>query len=286
MTEVAVVAYDSHDAPPRVAASLVETGFVVMTRHPIPAATITSAQDQWRRWFEHAGDKDAYAPGPGEQDGYHPMSAGERAVGSEVPDLKEFFHWYPWGRCPSELRDSAARLHTAGSALGAEVLAWVEAHTPRDVAAQFSVPLASMINGAHRTLLRILRYPPLTGREPRGAVRAAAHQDINLLTVLPAADRPGLRVRDRDGLWHDVPADPGTVVINAGDMLQLASRGYYPSATHDVVNPTGDEARRARVSTPLFLEPADDIVLAPGITAFDFLRERLRAIRGVDLARS
>jgi isopenicillin N synthase-like dioxygenase len=140
-----------------------------------------------------------------------------------------------------------------------------------------------MLDGSHHTLLRVAHYPPVTGGEPAGAVRAAAHEDINLLTVLPAADRPGLQLLGRDGSWYEVPADPGSIVINAGDMLRLATSGYYPSTTHRVVNPEGAEALRSRVSTPLFLEPADDVELAPGVTAFAFLSERLRRIRGVEL---
>jgi isopenicillin N synthase-like dioxygenase len=263
--------------------SLRDTGFCVLVNHPIPASLITGVQQEWLTWFD--GDvKYDYLPGPGQQDGYHPLTALEKAVGHDVPDLKEFFHWYPWGRQPVGLSSAVADLYRLGTAVGASVLGWVEEHTPAEVAAGFSMPLARMLQGSHRTLLRILRYPPLTGDEPSGAVRAAAHEDINLLTVLPAADAPGLRVQDQAGQWHDIPADPGSVVINSGDMLKLASGGYYPSATHEVVNPTGALAGRSRASTPLFLEPADDVVLAPGITAFDFLRERLLRIRGVDIA--
>jgi isopenicillin N synthase-like dioxygenase len=282
---VAVVDYRSADAPLQLTESLRDTGFCVLVNHPIPASLIVGVQQEWLTWFDGSSKFD-YLPGAGQQDGYHPLTGQEQAVGHDVPDLKEFFHWYPWGRQPSGLSGRVADLYRLGTDLGSEVLGWVEAHTPPHVAARFSMPLARMLEGSHRTLLRILRYPPLTGDEPDGAVRAAAHEDINLLTVLPAADAPGLRVQDQAGLWHDIPADPGSVVINSGDMLKLASGGYYPSATHEVVNPTGAEANRSRTSTPLFLEPADAVVLVPGITAFDFLRERLLRIRGVDIAQS
>jgi isopenicillin N synthase-like dioxygenase len=280
---VAVADYRSADAPAQLTESLRSTGFGVLVNHPIPAGLIAAVQQEWLSWFDGDAKYD-YLPEPGQQDGYHPVTAGERAVGHDVADLKEFFHWYSWGRHPAGLSSAAADLHRVGTDLGSEVLSWVEAQTPPRVSGRFSIPLARMLEGSHRTLLRILRYPPLTGEEPPGAVRAAPHEDINLLTVLPAADGPGLRVRDQTGRWHDVPGDPGSVVINGGDMLTLASGGYYPSATHQVVNPAGPDARRSRVATPLFLEPADDVVLAPGVTAFDFLRERLLQIRGVDLA--
>ena len=132
----------------------------------------------------------------------------------------------------------------------------------------------------------MLRYPPLAGDEPEGAMRAAAHEDINLLTVLPASNEAGLQVRDIRGNWHDVPCDFGSLAINSGDMLHLASGGYYPSTTHRVVNPSGDAARRSRLSLPLFLHPADDVVLAEGRTAFSFLQERIAELRSQDLQKS
>ena len=101
--------------------------------------------------------------------------------------------------------------------------------------------------------------------------------------MLPAANEPGLQVRDLAGNWHDVPCDFGSIAINAGDMLQLATGGYYPSTTHRVTNPTGDGARRSRLSLPLFLHPADDVVLAEGRTAFSYLRERIAELRSQDL---
>ena len=282
---IAVVDYRASDVPARLTESLRATGFAVLVNHPIAAESIAAVQREWREWFDGDAKYD-YLPGPGQQDGYHPITAPERAVGHTVADLKEFFHWYPWGQHPAGMSGAAADLHRDASALGSEVLGWVEANTPAEIVARFSVPLARMLDGSRRTLLRILHYPPLTGDEPEGAVRAAAHEDINLLTVLPAADAPGLRVRDQAGRWHDVPADPGSVVINGGDMLKLASGGHYPSATHEVVNPVGEDGRRSRMSTPLFLQAADDVELAPGVSAFDFLRERLLRIRGVDLAGS
>jgi isopenicillin N synthase-like dioxygenase len=129
----------------------------------------------------------------------------------------------------------------------------------------------------------VLRYPPLRGDEPADAVRAAAHEDINLLTVLPASNEPGLQVRDLHGAWHDVPCDFGSIAINAGDMLQLASGGYYPSTTHRVMNPTGEGATRSRLSLPLFLHPADEVELAAGRTAFSYLQERISELRSQDL---
>jgi len=85
-------------------------------------------------------------------------------------------------------------------------------------------------------------------------------------------------VLGKDEQWHDVPCDFGTLTINIGDMLQEASEGYYPSTQHRVVNPTGEGAKKSRVSLPLFLHPRDDVVLSDRYTAQSYLDERLREL--------
>jgi isopenicillin N synthase-like dioxygenase len=279
--KVGTIDFRHPDAPRRFDRSLRDTGFAVLVRHPLSADLVRRVQDEWLGWFG-TDDKYRYLPGPGAQDGYHPQSRSETAVGAAVPDLKEFFHWYPSGRHPDGPSRAAAELHGAATELGTTLLGWLGDQTPAEVAARLSMPLPQMVEGSGRTLLRILHYPPLTGAEPAGAMRAAAHEDINLLTVLPAATRPGLQVLDTAGAWHDVPCDPGSVVINSGDMLARATGRRYPSTTHRVLLPTGDEARQPRVATPLFLHAADEVDLG-GQTAFEFLWERLRQIRGIDL---
>jgi isopenicillin N synthase-like dioxygenase len=159
--------------------------------------------------------------------------------------------------------------------LGSELLEWIEAETPMEVRQLFPLHLSSMIENSADNLLRILHYPPLDGSEETGAVRAAAHEDINLITLLPAATSPGLEVKDTWGQWHAVSTDPGMIVINSGDMLKETSRGYYPSTTHRVVNPSGPEARISRYSMPFFLHPRSDALLTADRTAGEFLRERL-----------
>ena len=110
-----------------------------------------------------------------------------------------------------------------------------------------------------------------------GAVRAAAHGDINLITVLVAGSAPGLEAQDTAGNWHAVPCDPGMIAINCGDMLEMASGGYFPSTIHRVVNPEKTQTG-ARFSMPMFLHPRPEVVLKPGTTADDFLQQRLREI--------
>ncbi len=282
---VAVVDYRASDAPARFTESLRSTGFAVIVNHPINYELVQRLHNEWLAFFK-SERKWEFLPGEHDQDGYRPLEESETALGAQFRDIKEYFHWYPWGRQPLDVSASAAAVYQAGMSLGVELLGWVEANTPREITKTFSIPLSQMITGTRRTLLRILHYPPLRGNEPVGSVRAAAHEDINMLTVLPAANEPGLQVRDLEGKWYDVPCDPGSVAINAGDMLKFVSAGYYPSTTHQVTNPVGESAQRSRLSTPLFLHPADDVVIAENKTAFDFLRERIKTIAGVDLAKN
>ncbi len=141
------------------------------------------------------------------------------------------------------------------NAFAQELLGWVEEYAPKDVQEKFSIALSEMINNSDKTLLRVLHYPPMTGEEEPGAIRAAAHEDINLLTVLPAANEPGLQVMSKDGEWIDVPCDFGNLIINIGDMLKEASGGYFPSTTHRVINPTGARQEKSRHFTTAFLAP-------------------------------
>ncbi|MFC4158117.1 2OG-Fe(II) oxygenase family protein [Chitinimonas lacunae] len=274
---VLTVDYRAPDAAARFTESLRTTGFGVLKNHPIPQELVESIYSEWLGFFD-GEDKHQYAFDPAKQDGFFSTAISETAKGHTVKDIKEYFHIYPWGRIPPALSERALRYYELANALAAELLGWVEAHSPAEVKQRFSEPLSGMIAKSPCTLLRVLRYPPLSGNEPEGALRAAAHEDINLLTVLPAANEPGLQVKGSDGAWHDVPCDFGTLVINIGDMLQEASGGYYPSTSHRVVNPTGEGRFKSRISLPLFLHPRDEVVLSERYTARSYLDERLREL--------
>ena len=137
--------------------------------------------------------------------------------------------------------------------------------------------LKSMIEDSQSNLFRIIHYPPITGNESPSSIRAAAHEDINLLTVLVAGSQPGLQVLDMNGEWHEVSCNKNTIVVNSGDMLKMASGGHYPSTTHQVVNPDPSQ-NVSRFSMPLFLHPRDEVVLSNNHTAGSFLKERLEEI--------
>ncbi|MGL6046324.1 MAG: isopenicillin N synthase family dioxygenase [Vogesella sp.] len=274
---VRVVDYRAPDAAEQFTRSLHETGFGVLVNHPIPQDLVESIYRDWLAFFG-TDEKHDFAFSVDKQDGYFSPEISETAKGHTQKDIKEYFHIYPWGRIPAQLKDDAMRYYDTANTLAQELLAWVEQYTPADIAANYSEPLSQMIQGSQKTLLRVLRYPPLTGNEPAGSLRAAAHGDINLLTILPAANEPGLQVQDMNGNWIDVPCDFGMLIINIGDMLSEASGGYYPSTQHRVVNPTGEGASKSRVSLPLFLHPRDEVVLSARYTAGAYLAERLREL--------
>ena len=127
------------------------------------------------------------------------------------------------------------------------------------------------------SILRPIHYPPIKDK-PKGAERAAAHGDINLITLLMGAHGRGLQVLTNDGEWIDAIAEEDEIIVNVGDMLKEASGGYYPSTTHRVVNPSNNVKNDSRYSMPLFLHPRDDVQLSKNYTAGSYLKERLLEI--------
>jgi isopenicillin N synthase-like dioxygenase len=124
--------------------------------------------------------------------------------------------------------------------------------------------------------LRVLHYPPVPAGE--SVLRAAPHEDINLLTLLPAADGPGLELQLRGGEWVSVPHKPGQLIVNIGDMLQEATGGYLPSTTHRVATPECVETLPSRMSLPLFLHPRPEVVLSSRYSARQYLTQRLNEL--------
>ena len=144
------------------------------------------------------------------------------------------------------------------------------------------------------SVLRLLRYPPLPDDAPDGAIRAAAHGDINAITMLLGAEEAGLELLTKKGEWLPVSPPPGALAVNIGDMLERLTNGRLRSTTHRVVNPAGDAVRRARYSMPFFLHFRPDYLIDPlpsciaegeeenapePILAHDFLMQRLREIK-------
>lgn len=274
---IEVVDYLAPNAAEKFVASLKDTGFGVLINHPIKQSLVEEIYREWLAFF-NSEDKYNYTYDVKTQDGYFAPEISETAKGHTKRDIKEYFHVYPWGRIPNSLKDNILKYYVTASDLAAELLDWIEQHSPDHIAEKYSEPLSKMIIDTPNTLLRVLHYPPLTGSEEPGAIRAAAHEDINLITILPAANEPGLQVKSRDGEWLDIPSDFGNLIINIGDMLQEASQGYFPSTSHRVINPDGKGSDKSRVSLPLFLHPRDEVVLSDKHTQKSYLQERLKEL--------
>ncbi|PWQ92649.1 2OG-Fe(II) oxygenase family protein [Leucothrix pacifica] len=274
--QVTTVDCRADDAAQQFTASLRGTGFAILKNHPIDSSLVEQVYADWARFFANPNKRD-FLFDPDDQDGFFPYLS-ENAKDHAQKDLKEFFHYYPWGKCPDYLRADTDRLYGQLRALASILLNWVEDNSPEQVRNAYSMNLSDMINESPGTLMRILNYPALQGSEQPNAIRAAAHEDINLLTCLVASTEPGLQVQDVKGNWHDVDCDPGNIAVNVGDMLEMCSGNYFPSTTHRVVNPVGADSKKARMSIPLFLHPRADVVLSEKHTAGSYLTERLQEL--------
>lgn len=273
--EVLTVDYRAANAPALFCQSLQETGFAVLHNHPIDQHLMMEAYEKWREFFQ-SGDKQHYVYQKPAQDGYFPFRT-EKAKNSQLSDLKEFYHFYKWGKIPPTTKAVTLQISDVLTCLAMEILQWVEEHLPNAVKNGLSMPLSKMIVDSPNTLLRILHYPPVQ-IENAPAVRAAPHEDINLLTLLPAATAPGLEVLAKNKEWHAVNCDIGNIVVNVGDMLQLCTQGFYQSTTHRVVNPNHAISNTSRFSMPLFLHPHPKVLLSETRSAEQYLHERLRQI--------
>src|ERR1700677_2426683 len=250
--------------------SVINTGFVVITHHGIEDGLIKDAQQGWRSFFKKEQKvKNLFVNGNNTNMGYKGMGT-ETAVGAKVADLKEFFHWHPGEEIPAEVSQTNSTLFVQVEDLGMKILSVLQKQTKADYVGE--------CKGSPNTLFRTLYYPALKNLTPSDAVRAAAHEDINHITLLVAATAPGLQVKDLNGNWHDVPHEENSITVNIGDMLALQSNGLYKSTTHRVINPPDDSSDR--ISMPLFVHPYPNTILAPDYTAGQFLKERIEKIYG------
>lgn len=275
------------------------TGFAVVKGHGIPQELVSNAWAEAAAFFALPDElkRRHHVPGGAGQRGYTPFGI-ETARGAAVHDLKEFWHVgrdLPEGHPHAALmapnlwpdaerpgfRPTFQALFTALEAVGLRILKAIAVHLGQ--AADFFVDPVRDGN----SVLRLLHYPPLPEGAPAAAVRAAAHQDINVITLLLGAEEAGLQLLARDGRWLEVPAPPGSLVVNVGDMLERQTGGLLPSTTHRVVNPPPSRAHVPRYSMPFFLHYRPDWLIEPlvpnpampPITANDFLLQRLAEIR-------
>lgn len=279
-----------------------ETGFAVISDHPIAQGIIDRAVEASKAFFALSEEvKEQYHDAAGgRQRGYTPF-ATENAKGAVSADLKEFWHT---GRAlaadspyratmkdtpdvpeVAEFDDATRDFYEAMDAFGAQLL--------RAVALHLGLPETwfddKVENG--NSILRLLHYPPQKNPPPKGTVRAGAHEDINVITLLLGAEEAGLQALHRSGEWLDVNPPAGSLVINCGDMLQRLTGGVLPSTTHRVLNPSPERSKFPRYSTPFFLHFNQDVLIEalpqcleeggkaePPITAQNYLMERLREI--------
>ncbi len=279
-----------------------ETGFAVIEGHDIDAGVIARAQQAAKAFFDLPEPvKRRYDDSAGGgQRGYTPFGQ-ENAKGRSAADLKEFWHTgraAPQGsalaavmRATPGVREVAGfdaaseALFDALDRMGRQLLCAIALHL--GLAQDWFEPRVA----AGNSILRLLHYPAQTGARPEGSVRAGAHEDINVITLLLGAEEAGLQVRHRSGRWLDINPPEGALVVNVGDMLARLTGGVLPSTTHRVLNPTPERAGFARYSMPFFLHFAPDVLIEPlpgclaeggapfaPILAHDYLMQRLREI--------
>ena len=249
-----------------------DDGFLVLNNHPIDYGLISETYVAWQSFFEN-GNKAGFEFSESKHDGYVAASISERAVGCKLKDIKAFYHYYTWGRCPAYLKNITENLFWRLNTMAEKLLTQISEHLPEEVKNNLSEPLANMAKNCDRTLFRPIYYPAMTGAEEPGAVRAAAHTDINLLTLIPSSTAAGLQVMGSDGRWCAVPCDPQYMIVNVGDMLQECTAKHLRSTSHRVVNP--DKANnKPRISMPLFLHARSEVKLSERYTAESYREER------------
>jgi isopenicillin N synthase-like dioxygenase len=279
-----------------------EVGFVGVINHGIPKELVDAFYKASKDFFSLPVQvKRSYEiSGLSGQRGFTSFGK-EHAKQSNVADLKEFFQIgqfvdaddplkpeYPDNVDVKEVEgfyDLGKKLYKAFETSGAHLLRAIAIHLnlPEDY-------FAEKIEKGN-SILRTIHYPPIT-EEPRSAIRAEQHEDINLITLLVGASAGGLQLLNAEGKWLDIVPGENEIVINVGDMLQRLTNNYLKSTTHRVVNPSKEEWHVPRLSIPFFLHPKSRMKLdclescvtedrplayAP-ITAGEYLDERLREI--------
>jgi len=278
-------------------------GFAMVRDHGIDASLIAEAWRLTAELFARSTEEKmrGFLPGTGGARGYTPFRT-EVAKGASEKDLKEFWHvgrtlpaghalsasMAPniWPERPEGFETVFTRLYAESDRAGARILSAIALDLGLDE--HWFDPAIEDGN----SVLRLLHYPPV-GAEASGAIRAGAHEDINLITLLLGAEEAGLELLGKDGRWLSIAPPEGALVVNIGDMLQRLTNHVLPSTTHRVRNPAGERAGFSRYSMPFFLHPRSDFAIRTlpecisatnpdlypqTITADEYLQERLREI--------
>ncbi len=274
-------------------------GFVALSGHFLSEGLEEDLYEEIKKFFNLPQEvKDTYEiPGIGGQRGYTSFGK-EHAKGRKEGDLKEFWHFgqymennprlkteYP----PNVMVAELPRFNEVGME-AYKMLEKTARHVLRGLALHLELEETYfdeyIMNG--NSILRPIHYPPITS-EPKNAVRAAAHGDINLITLLMGAHGRGLQVKNHKGDWVDAIARPDQLMINVGDMLSRLTNNKLKSTIHQVINPPKEMWGTSRYSIPFFMHPVSEMPLNchencvddahpkmfEDITAGEFLNERL-----------
>jgi len=279
-----------------------DVGFVAVKNHGIADGLVASMYHEVEHFFSLPTDvKQKYEiPGLAGQRGYTSFGK-EHAKGFDAPDLKEFFQF------GQEVEDGDAikseypdNVHVEEAPQFTPVMlhayrSFEQAGTAllQAIAIYLGLPEQYFDRQVHNgnSILRAIYYPPITS-EPRSAIRAEQHEDINLITLLVGASADGLEIQTMSGDWVPVTSLPDQIVVNVGDMLQRLTNNKLKSTTHRVVNPPREKWASPRYSIPFFLHPRMTMSLAclescidathpkayPDYTAGEYLDERLTEI--------
>lgn len=251
-----------------------EFGFCGLKNHGIDDKLIAQSFDVMKEYFALPEEtKRSYSdPKLGSQRGHIPFGQ-ERAKSAKASDLKEFWHigrdkpragvplkeksrLVPnfWPKEVSNFEPTMRALYESLDQLSLTVLRALAIYLGQDQ------DFFDKRTGHDDSILRALHYPPVTDLTTE-AIRAGAHEDINLITLLVGSNEPGLEILDNHGRWIPVTTIPGTIVCNIGDMLQRFTNDVFPSKTHRVINPPGEHRLKARYSIPFFKHLDGDCVI-------------------------
>jgi isopenicillin N synthase-like dioxygenase len=279
-----------------------DVGFVAVKNHGVDEGLIAGLYKNVQEFFSLPLEKKkAYEiEGLAGQRGYTSFGK-EHAKGSQAPDLKEFFQYGQTVSADSALHDEYMVNVKVNEVPGFDISFYDSyrafensgTHLLRAIALYLGLNEFYFDEPVHEgnSILRAIHYPPITS-EPKSAIRAEQHEDINLITLLVGASAEGLEILTKNGEWIPVTALPGQIVVNVGDMLQRLTNNKLRSTTHRVVNPPRELWHTSRFSIPFFLHPKSEMSLAclescidnehpkayPDATAGEYLDERLREI--------
>ncbi len=279
-----------------------EVGFVAVKNHGIPDDLIADLYKNVQQFFKLPSEKkyEYEIKELAGQRGYTSFGR-EHAKGFDAPDLKEFFQYgqtvengdsikeeYPANVSVSEVPEFSPTLYKSYRNFEKSGIALLQA-----IALYLGLDEHYFDEYVHNgnSILRAIHYPPIS-HEPKSAIRAEQHEDINLITLLVGASADGLQILTKQGEWVGVTSLPEQIVVNVGDMLQRLTNNRLRSTTHRVVNPPRELWGTSRFSIPFFLHPKGKMNLAclegcineqnpkayPDATAGEYLDERLREI--------